>query len=93
MSKISEKFDLATLNEIERELEEIHSIAITCYRDNPQLFDTIDHLARVAGMFCSAISQEMEGHIETGDPQGYIQGKLSIPISHMKRYKETHSTS
>jgi hypothetical protein len=49
--------------------------------------DTIDHLARIGGMFADIKIQELEGHVETSDPQGYIVSKLSTSYYRMNNYE------
>ncbi|MGG3925701.1 hypothetical protein ABET51_06840 [Metabacillus fastidiosus] len=85
-----EKFDIKTLTEIRDRLDYIHTIATTNYSDNPELMDTIDHLARVGAMFADIKIEELEGHIETADPQNYILEKLSSSYFHMKNYEKNN---
>lgn len=83
------KFDLTTIKDIRSRLDWIQSKAIENYHDSPAAFDTIDHLARVAGMFASVIEQYIEeDNIETADPQAYIQGKLYTAYNRVKHYND-----
>jgi hypothetical protein len=41
-----------------------------------QLLNIVDQLCRVSGMLFDIMEQQLEGHIETFDPYGYIDGKL-----------------
>lgn len=45
--------------------------------DENKLLNTVDNLCRVAGMLCSVIEQDLDGHIETADPLDYVYQKLS----------------
>ncbi|MCM2532728.1 hypothetical protein NDK43_10460 [Neobacillus pocheonensis] len=41
-----------------------------------QLLNVIDQLCRVSGMLLDITEQQLEGHIETFDPYGFMDGKL-----------------
>jgi hypothetical protein len=70
------KFDIETVKQIRDQIDQIQRIAMDKFQDH-ELFNTIDNLARVAGMFADIKVQELDGHVETADPQGYIKGNLS----------------
>ncbi|WP_143469644.1 hypothetical protein [Lentibacillus sediminis] len=86
---MKDKFDLIAIKEIRSQLEWIQAKAIQHYHDDPEAFDTIDHLARVAGMFASVTEQYIENdYIETGNPQNYIRAKLSTAYDNVKSYND-----
>jgi hypothetical protein len=88
MDHLLSKFDLETVRKIKEDIDEIQKIAIVNYHDNAKFLNIIDHLARVGGMFADVLEQQLEeGHVQTGDPQDYIVGKLSTAHLGMKRYE------
>jgi hypothetical protein len=84
----NEQFDIETLKLISNKLDYIYSIAKANYNDNPELMDTIEHLARVGNMFANSKIQELKGHLETANPQGFILAKLANSYSRMKEYEK-----
>jgi hypothetical protein len=86
--RMESKFTISAAREIRERLDEIQFLAVKHRSDNGELFDIIDHLARVGGMFADVKVQELEGYVQTADPQDYILKKLSIAYSLMKRYDE-----
>lgn len=88
----NDQFDIETLARIRNRLDYIYSIAKGNYNDNPELMDTIESLAQVANMFANIRIQELNGHVETMSPQGFIVSKLGSAYSRMKNY-EKHKES
>jgi hypothetical protein len=84
----NEKFDIETLKLISNKLDYIYSIAKSNYTDNPELMDTIENLSRVANMFAHSKAQELKGHVETSNPQGFILSMLANSYSRMKEYEK-----
>ncbi|MGM0877796.1 MAG: hypothetical protein ACQEWV_24420 [Bacillota bacterium] len=84
----NEPFDIETLKQISNKLDYIYSIANINFNDNPELMDTIENLALVANMFASIKIQELNGHVETSRPQGFILSKLANSYSRMKDYEK-----
>lgn len=84
----NEQFDIETLKLICNRLEYIYSIAKCHYNDNPELMDTIENLAIVAKMFANSKIQELNDHVETSRPQGFILSKLANSYSRMKDYEK-----
>ncbi|EMI11247.1 hypothetical protein [Anoxybacillus gonensis] len=82
------KFTISAMREIREKLDEIQFLAVKHYSDNSELFNIIDHLARVGGMFADVKVQELEGYVQTADPQDYILKKLSVAYRSMKQYDE-----
>jgi hypothetical protein len=82
------KFTISKMREIREKLDEIQFLAIKHHSDNSELFDIIDHFARLGGMFAAVKEQELEGYVQTTDPQDYILKKLSIAYHSMKQYDE-----
>jgi hypothetical protein len=87
-SMTNEPFDIETLKLISNKLDYIYSIAKSNYKDNPELMDTIENLAKAANMFAIAKIQELNGHVETSHPQGFILLKLANSYSRMKDYEK-----
>lgn len=83
-----EHFDIDTLKHVRNRLDYIYSIAKSNYNDNPELMDTIENLALVANMFTNIKIQELNDHVETKSPQGYILSKLANSYSRMKEYEK-----
>jgi len=84
----NEKFDIEILKLIENKLDYIYYVAKSNYNDNPELMDTIENLAQVANMFAQIRIQELEGHVKTSSPQGFIVSKLATSYSRMKNYEK-----
>ncbi|MDQ0253619.1 hypothetical protein J2S74_000991 [Evansella vedderi] len=84
-------FTLEETKRILEKIDDIQRIASENYEDNSTLMATIDHLARVAGMFADIKIQELEGEVKTSNPQVYIQNKLDIAYSKMRKYENDKS--
>ncbi|MDR4946575.1 hypothetical protein [Neobacillus cucumis] len=82
------QFDIETLKLIRNKLDYIYSIAKSNYNDNPELMDTIESLAEVANMFANIRIQELNDHVETMGPQGFIVSRLGNAYSRMKNYEK-----
>lgn len=75
---LREKFDSETLKDLDQKLTEIQLWSISVKADH-HLYDIIDGLCRVAGMYNDVIRQYIEdGEIVTSDPQRYIQSKFGL---------------
>jgi hypothetical protein len=92
MANLKDKFTIQDMKELDQRLHLIFD-QVTHYQTRKnagvtelQLLDTIDHLCRVSGMFCDMIEQQLEGHIETSDPYGYINGKLGTAETGVKNF-------
>jgi hypothetical protein len=83
-----DQFSLETLALIRNKLDYIYSIAKGNYNDNPELMDTIESLAEVANMFANIRIQELNVHVDTLNPQGFIVSKLANAYSRMKNYEK-----
>jgi hypothetical protein len=91
-----EKFDLKSVIQIRNQLDQMQSLTLRHYKDNPDLFNIIDHLCRISAMFADTKVQELKGRIETADPQGYIQSKLSVArrgLVNYEKFKELNQSS
>jgi hypothetical protein len=92
MTNLKDKFTVEDMKEITRRINHVFYQTThwkTREKTSEQellLLGTIDHLCRVSSMLCGAIEQQLEGHIETHDPKGYIDGKFSIAESRMNTY-------
>ncbi|WP_080845681.1 hypothetical protein [Cytobacillus gottheilii] len=86
-SKLTDKFDLNSLEQTKKQLLDIQLWATTQRTDDHQLYNVIDGLCRVAHMYNMVITQYVrdQGEISTADPQDYIDGKLSTPYAIYKR--------
>ncbi|MGX6443682.1 hypothetical protein ACWM35_10765 [Neobacillus sp. K501] len=84
----NDPFDIETLKHIRNRLDYIYSIANCNYNDNPELMDTIKGLAQVANMFSNIKIQELNNHVETPSPQGYILAELATSYSRMREYEK-----
>ncbi|GHH98903.1 hypothetical protein [Neobacillus kokaensis] len=82
------QFDVETLERIRNKLTYINSIAKSNYSDHPELMDTIESLAQVANMFTNIRIQELNNHVKTTSPQGFIVFKLGNAYSRMKNFEE-----
>ncbi|MCF6409705.1 hypothetical protein [Pseudalkalibacillus salsuginis] len=78
--KLEETFDLDFLKQMNKQLNDIQLWA-TCQRcDEHNLYHVIDNLCRVAGMYNDVIEQHIsDGYVTTGDPQVYINNKMTTP--------------
>ncbi len=88
MKKTQDQFNIETLKLIRNRLDYIYSIATSYNSDNPELMDTIENLAAVANMFAKVKIEELNGHVETSSPQGFILSKLGSSYSRMKEYEK-----
>jgi hypothetical protein len=92
MAKLSDKFTIEQIKDLEKRLNKIHynvthwQTRSTATETELQLINTIDHLVRVPNILCHIIEQALEGHIETFDPHGYADGKLGIAESSLIKY-------
>jgi hypothetical protein len=84
----NDPFDIDTLKHIRNRLDYIYSIANSNYNDNPELMDTIKSLAQVAKMFSNIKIQELNHHVGTPSPQGFILSELANSYSRMKEYEK-----
>jgi hypothetical protein len=92
MSNLNDKFSLDDIRDLDQRLNHIFE-QVTHYQTRTnagltelQLLNTIDHLCRVSGMLCDMIEQQIEGHIESSDPYGYINGKLGTAETGVKNF-------
>lgn len=88
MKKEQEQFEIDTLKHIRNRLDYIYSIAKNYNHDSPELMDTIASLATVANMFAKIKLEELNGHVETSSPQGFIVNNLGNSYSRMKEYEK-----
>jgi hypothetical protein len=86
---IEKKFDSKTIAKIRQDIDEIQRIAFEYRHKDCIYLDTIDHLARVAGMFADVIEQKFElGYVQIGDPQDYILEKLPVAYENIKKLEQ-----
>jgi hypothetical protein len=88
MKKTQEQFEIETLKHIRSRLDYISSVANSYNHDNPELMDTIASLAAIANMFAKIKLEELNGHVETSSPQGFIVSKLGNSYSRMQDYEK-----
>lgn len=92
MARLNDKFTIEQMKDFEKRLNKIHynvthwKTRSTASETEIELINTIDYLCRVPNMLAGIIEQELEGHIETSDPYGYTDGKLSVAESCIKSY-------
>lgn len=83
------------LMEIHKKIIDIHatSLQMSMNPNQNELLTVIDNLSRVAGCLIDLRLQELEsGSITTTNPTGYLDGKIDIAYTVMKKYKETSMT-
>ncbi|MFT8320141.1 MAG: hypothetical protein ABF649_04480 [Bacillus sp. (in: firmicutes)] len=88
MGKTEEQFEIETLKLIKNKLDYIHSIAKSYKNDSPELMGSMESLASIAKMFAKIKLEELNGHVETESPQGFIVSKLGNSYSLMKAYEK-----
>ncbi|MDR7316290.1 hypothetical protein [Brevibacillus nitrificans] len=79
------------LMELYKKITEIHAASLQLGAQQPQneLITVIDHLSRVAGFLVDLRLQELEsGSIASVNPTGYLDSKIGIANTVMKRYQE-----
>lgn len=83
------------LMELHKKIIEIHatSLQMGMNQEQNELLTVIDNLSRVAGCLIDLRLQELEsGSITTVNPTGYLDEKMDIAHTVMKKYKETSIT-
>ncbi|MBT2725126.1 MULTISPECIES: hypothetical protein [unclassified Bacillus (in: firmicutes)] len=92
MANLKDKFTIEDMKEFDARLNRIfHQVTHPNTRTTVgvtelQLLGVIDYLCRTSGMLCDMIEQQLEGHIETYDPQRYIDRKLWTAENGIKNF-------
>ncbi|MBM7693045.1 hypothetical protein JOC77_002484 [Peribacillus deserti] len=88
MSTIYEKFDILSLRDIHRQLNEIQLLASAEESKDRELRYILHHVTRAAGMLCSILEQHLEGKIDIDDPLEFIENKVGEALMSAKRMEE-----
>lgn len=82
------------LMELHKKITEIHatSLRLSVYHPQSELMTAVDNISRVAGFLVDLRLQELEcGSIAAANPTGYLDSKIEIAHTVMKKFKETSS--
>lgn len=92
MARLNDKFNQEELYQLSRQLCKMQHSATSQFGTNESESDllyTIDHLCRVANMFCMVIKQDLDGDVDTGNPSDYIESKFNLAKGTFECYIES----
>ncbi|PLT28545.1 hypothetical protein [Peribacillus deserti] len=85
MGTIYEKFDVLSIRDIHRQLNEIQMIARSEQCGSSELACSLDYITKAAGMLCSILEQQLEGKIDVEEPLEYIERSVGEALKAARR--------